>query len=302
MARSRGGATFPGVLHKFSDAMAMTQRGDGRFVAAFDRSWWVVVGPNGGVIAALLLRAAQASVAPDRSPRTITVHYVRPPVEGEVEMEVSVDRTGRTVSFVSVRMLQSDRLVASAMVALATARDAPIEWEQRSPPQVRSLAESFMMEGDGSEIPIRDRWDQAWAVGVPGQALTEVSGGFEAGGWLRLADPEPYDAAVIAAMSDAWVPAVMVHSEAAVHTPTLELTVHFRRDIAEADLDPNEHCCAVFRQHSAHEGFLDESGEIWSEDGRLLAMCRQMGLVLPRPPDTAAPGRRFRPRQSANGR
>ena len=44
---------------KFSKAMAMNEVADGRFTAGFDQSWWVVNGPNGGIIAALCLRAAQ---------------------------------------------------------------------------------------------------------------------------------------------------------------------------------------------------------------------------------------------------
>jgi acyl-CoA thioesterase len=292
------------VLSQFVNATKLVERPDGRFVGEFDRSWWVVVGPNGGVIAALLLRAAQLRAGDDRTARTITIHYVRPPAEGEVEMEVSVDQAGRTVSFLTVRMFQNDRLVATALVALTTARENPVEWEQRKPPASLPIESGFMMggEGIGVDVPIRQRWDQAWTIGVPGHPETFTVDGFEAGGWIRLVDPAPYDAPLIAAMADAWVPAVMVHDEAPVHTPTLELTIHFRLDVEHADLDPEEHCLAVFRQLSAHQGFLDESGEIWTADGRLLAMCRQMGLVLPRPETFDGPKRVFRPRSSVPGR
>lgn len=296
-------ATLQRVLSQFGNAMKLVERPDGRFVGQFDRSWWVVVGPNGGVIAALLLRAAQLRAGADRSPRTITIHYVRPPDEGEVELEVLVDQTGRTVSFLTVRMFQNERLIASALVALTTERESPVEWEQRRPPVSLPLEEGFMMggEGIGVDVPIRDRWDQAWTIGVPGHPDTFTVEGFEAGGWIRLTDPAPYDAPLIAAMADAWVPAVMVHDDAPVHTPTLELTIHFRLDVEHAGLHPDEHCLAVFRQLSAHQGFLDESGEIWTADGRLLAMCRQMGLVLPRPDHFDGPRRVFRPRSSDDG-
>ena len=40
---------------RFSEAMEMEEREVGRLVAHFDRSWWVVNGPNGGVIAALMV-------------------------------------------------------------------------------------------------------------------------------------------------------------------------------------------------------------------------------------------------------
>ena len=87
-------------------------------------------------------------------------------------------------------------------------------------------------------------------------------------------------------MSDSWVPAVMVHSGHAVHTPTLELTVQFRTDPRNIDLSSESYCAAVFRQLSGSEGCIDETGEIWSPDGKLLVLSRQIGVVLPRPDDT----------------
>lgn len=276
--------------------MRLDPRGDGRYVGHFDRSWWVVVGPNGGVIAALLLRAAQLEAGADRTPRTITVHYVRPPTEGQVEIDVTVDQAGRTVSFLRAQMFQDGRLTATAVVALTGHREPPLEWEQRTMPATAPLADSWMMDGEGTGIPIRDRWDQAWTIGVPGRPETFTVDGYEAGGWIRLTEPEPYDPCVVAAIADAWVPAVMVHSEEFVHTPTLELTIHFRTDVSGAGLAAEDHCFAHFQQLSAHEGYLDESGEIWSADGRLLAMCRQLGLVLQRPDDQPSPLREFRPR------
>jgi hypothetical protein len=36
----------------------------------------------------------------------------------------------------------------------------------------------------------------------------------------------------------------------------------------------------VFRSGLAHDGFFEEDGELWSADGRLLAQCRQLALLL----------------------
>ena len=51
---------------RFSEAMMMEERADGQLVANFDRSWWVVNGPNGGIIVALLVRAAQYYLGNER--------------------------------------------------------------------------------------------------------------------------------------------------------------------------------------------------------------------------------------------
>ena len=284
------------VHQRFSDATELHPVAEGCFAAHFDRSWWVVVGPNGGLIAALLVQAAQLTIGEGRVPRTITVHYIRPPREGDAEVEVEVQQSGRSVSFVTCRMSQGERLLATAVVALALPRASAFDWEQRIPPSFPPPEQGWRLDGEGVDIPIRKRWEQLWTMGVPGEPPTSSREGqrFEGGGWLRLAEPEPYTAAVVAAMSDAWVPTVMVHSDRPVHTPTLELTVHFRRDASSAGLAPEDRCQAVFRQLSSHEGFLDETGEIWTPDGRLLADFRQIGLVIERPEGQPSPGRTFR--------
>ena len=59
--------------------------------------------------------------------------------------------------------------------------------------------------------------------------------------------------------------------------PTVDLTVHFRQALVDRK---DDYVLAVFRTRYAHEGFLEEDGEIWSRDGELLAQSRQLAVVL----------------------
>ena len=271
---------------RFSEAMEMEEREVGRLVAHFDRSWWVVNGPNGGVIAALMVRAAQHCLRGDRCVRTITTHFVSAPKEGPVSIEVTVERQGKIAGFASLRMVQEDRLIATSLVAVAAVDQVPHQWEQRNFPKLPSLENCWLMQTTPPLVPLHSRWDRRWGLGVPGVPDTStIAGGYEAGGWIRLSEPELYDEALLAAMSDAWVPAIMAHTDLAVHAPTLELTVQFRTDPRELDMTSDTYCAAVFRQLSGREGFIDETGEIWSPDGQLLALSRQLAVLLPRNDD-----------------
>ena len=271
---------------RFSEAMEMEEREVGRLVAHFDRSWWVVNGPNGGVIAALMVRAAQHCLTGDRCVRTITTHFVSAPKEGPVSIEVTVERQGKIAGFASLRMVQEDRLIATSLVAVAAVDQVPHQWEQRNFPKLPSLENCWLMQTTPPLVPLHSRWDRRWGLGVPGVPDTStIAGGYEAGGWIRLSEPELYDEALLAAMSDAWVPAIMAHTDLAVHAPTLELTVQFRTDPRELDMSSDTYCAAVFRQLSGREGFIDETGEIWSPDGQLLALSRQLAVLLPRNDD-----------------
>ncbi|MDP7067202.1 MAG: thioesterase family protein, partial [Acidimicrobiales bacterium] len=78
---------------------------------------------------------------------------------------------------------------------------------------------------------------------------------------------------------------IMAHTDFAVHAPTLELTVQFRTDPRTLEMSDDAYCVAVFRQLSGREGFIDETGEIWSPDGQLLVLSRQLAVLLPRSDD-----------------
>jgi len=62
--------------------------------------------------------------------------------------------------------------------------------------------------------------------------------------------------------------------------PTVDLTIHYRMDPADAGVGPDDFCLAIFRSRLAHAGYVEEDGEIWSPDGRLLAQSRQLAVIL----------------------
>jgi acyl-CoA thioesterase len=65
-----------------------------------------------------------------------------------------------------------------------------------------------------------------------------------------------------------------------VQVPTVDLTIHFRDEPAPV----HDWCLARFVSRHASHGFVEEDGEIWSRDGRLLAQSRQLALMSPRSP------------------
>jgi acyl-CoA thioesterase len=122
-------------------------------------------------------------------------------------------------------------------------------------------------------IALRDRFEYRHLIGeVPGAAADDAV----TGGWIRLTDDEPVDHLVVAALTDCWAPAVFSRLAAPVGVPTVDLTIHFRHD------PPGRPgwCLTRFRSRLAADGYVDEDGEVWSDDGRLLAQSRQLAAVL----------------------
>ena len=126
-------------------------------------------------------------------------------------------------------------------------------------------------------IPLRERYQYRHVTGRPWDGPRETA---ETGGWIRLAEPRPYDAAVVAALSDAWYPAVFTRLATPLGVPTVDLTVHIRSVEALARMKPDDWMAVRFRTTVAAEGFLEEDGELWAPDGTLVAHSRQLGLLL----------------------
>jgi acyl-CoA thioesterase len=265
-------------VNRFQKDTAVRALGAGRYAAHIDRGWFVVRGPNGGYVAAILLRALQDAVGdPTRTPRSLTVHYTSPPAEGEAEIATRVERAGRSLSTATARFEQGGKLRALAVAAFGTPRPGPA-FSQVALPEVVPPERASPLPPAPHPIPIRDRFESRLAFGVPGAQGAEAA----TGGWLRLReDPGPVDAAVLTAYTDAWIPAVFTRldrSQILGGVPTVDLTVHFRASWP-AHLDPADFVLVAFRSRLAHEGFVEEDGEIWTRDGLLLAQSRQLAVL-----------------------
>jgi acyl-CoA thioesterase len=270
-------ATTPSIAD-FDRDTAVAPAGDGIWSATVSDQWAVPRGPNGGYIAAMVLRAMEAQVAdPVRAPRSLTLHYLRPPAPGPCTLEVTVERAGRSLTSLSARMVQEDRTMVVALGAFAT--DFPTAADYASPaPDVGPPAELHTVPDGPGVPPIARRCAMAPVFGPP-----PMSGGEEAvgGGWLRLAEPRIADAAAVAFYADAWLPAPFARLTAPAPAPTVDLTIHFRTRLPHPGMAAGEPVLARFASKTSHGGFFEEDGEIWAPDGTLLAQSRQLALLIP---------------------
>ena len=254
--------------------------GGGAYAVRIDRGWWVVRGPNGGYVAALLVRALTHAVGdPERTLRSFTVHYLRPPTEGEARVETVLERVGRTLTQTSARLVQNGKLQALALAAFARPRASP-ELHHALPPEVAPPEACPPRPAPG--VPIHERFEQRVAIGpLPGQGPRTREA--RTGGWLRLVEPRPLDAALLVAYADSWPPSLFTTDLVAPPSggiPTVDLTVHVRTALPAPDVRPEDPVLVSFRTREVGQGVLEEDGEIWSRSGRLLAHSRQLATLL----------------------
>jgi len=271
--------------NRFDRDTALEPLEDASFRVRIDRGWWILRGPNGGYLAAILAKAAAARVGDERRPlRSLTVHFLRPPQEGEAEVEAVIERSGRTVTAVSVRLVQGGKVQAIATAAHAVPREMAgfVHAEMPNvPPPSECKPRVRPSTPDGPTL--HERYDQRFAIGPTPFSDEPRTREARSGGWIRLNQPRPWDAAEIAAISDAWPPAVFASSDMPKNTggvPTVDLTVHLLNPAAVTALAPEAFVLVDFRTRAVQGGYLEEDGEIWSEEGVLLAQARQVGVVL----------------------
>lgn len=250
----------------------------GVYDAQFSSGWTVGRALNGGYLLSTLARAlGDALGRPD--PLSITAHYLAPTVPGPAVIRTDGARPGRTVATGSAGLFQPDGEGGERELirVLATYGDL-----SALPDDVRTSAEPPAMPTPGQCFSAADnpagpdavpemskrfslRLDPAtcgWAVGAPG-------GRGEMRAWLSFADGRCPDPLSLLTAVDS-LPPTAFELGLSGWVPTVELTVHLRARPAAGPLR-----VSVTTRNLAG-GFLEEDGEVWDEDGRLVAQSRQL--------------------------
>lgn len=265
-------------MNRFQRDTAVRRVAEDAFEARIDPGWWIVRGPNGGYVAAILLRALGAAVDDAaRVPRSFTVHYTSPPTEGTALVRTTRERVGRGLTTVTARLEQEGRLRALALAAFSRDREGP-SFDHTPLPDVPPPERCQAPDG-ATTVPLRERYESRPVLGI------DASGGADealVGGWIRLREaPGPVEPALIAAYADGWPPAVFAllgRDGVPRGAPTVDLSVHFRTPYPE-DADPTDFVFVSFRSRYAEGGFVEEDGTIWTRDGVLLAQSRQLAVL-----------------------
>jgi acyl-CoA thioesterase len=263
-------------LSAFDDDTALVPVAPGRFSGSVSERFWVQSGPNGGYLAAIALRGATSAIPePTRAPRSLHVRYLAAPKAGAFELASEVIRRGRSMTTVAVRMAQDGRDFLHASACFSEAFSS-ISFQDCAMPEALPLDRSHAVE---KRIAMNHQFDMWRAIG----GVERGSPRALSGGWIRFADPRPVDALALAALWDAWPPAVFARAfehrfRGAV--PTVEVSVYFRRRVPLPHATPGDYVLLEVESTMADEGVTEESAEIWSQDGLLLAQSRQLALLM----------------------
>ena len=263
--------------------------GSGTYDAEVRPGWDIGGNANGGYLLAIAGRAmADAAGRPD--PVTITAHYLSPGRPGPLEVRTERVKVGKR--FATVRATMTDGDGKAILAVLGTFGDLDPakadDWPtlvQAEPPDLpaidecRRMSRAAVADGEAgpdfvSSIHMHLHPDDA------GFATGRKSGEMRVRGWFNLPDEEPVGTIGLLTVVDAFPPTVFNTDLPVAWVPTVELTAHVR-----ARPKPGWLRCA-FTTRFVTGGFIEEDGEVWDEDGTLVAQSRQLALL----PRTGASG------------
>ena len=262
----------------FASASAVEGGESGLWHGSIADGWDIAGNANGGYMLAIAARAgALASGRPD--PVTLTGHFLRPGQPGPVTIETEILKEGRRFSTVRATLFSAERAIVAVLGSYTEIAERPTGTPERveaQPPDLPSPEDCIAVEPTETfpppfmgHVELRLHPDDVPFMGRRSD-LPQVRG------WFRWPNGEDLDTLGLVVAVDAFPPTIFNANLPIAWTPTIELTAHIR-----AVPPPREWLRCAFTTRFITGGFLEEDGELWDGDDRLVAQSRQLSL-LPR--------------------
>ena len=233
--------------------------------------WQQGKGAFGGLVAGAMIAAGEAWLGDEACPlRALTLEIMAPVVVGEAAIEVVPLRAGRSVTVARAELRMGGEALAHAVLTFGRDRGEP-PWQAIDPPAMPPFDSVAPVMVSAPPAPIFTRHIEYRTVsGVPfsGNVQREVTG------WVRPRSPGiARGAGYLAACVDAYWPAALIGERAFRPAATLTFTLLVVGDLAGVPADAPLAYRA--RAIAGGDGYVPELRELWTPDGRLLAVNPQ---------------------------
>ena len=268
--------------HPFDSAIALQHQGGDDFAGHTSPAYWNMIGPFGGITAAITLNAVLQHPQLLGEPISLTVNYAGPVGEGPFTARARPARTNRSTQHWWVEIVQtaadgSAQVSTTATVVTAARRttwsasDAPMP----DVPPPDSLARAMR---PGNVAAWLQRYEVRPILGdIPGQWHGGTSDeGSLTRWWLRDDPGRAVDFAALSAMADVFFPRVWLKRATRVPVGTVSMTVYFHADSRLLAACGTGYLLAEAKALAFRNGFFDQAGLLWNHQGMLLCSTHQI--------------------------
>jgi len=252
----------------------------GLFTGASTLAYWNMVGPFGGTTAAVLLQAVLRHPDLLGAPIALTVNFAAAVGEGEFEVQATPVRTNRSTQHWTLTQTQLDangvrQVTTTATVVTAVRRET---WgaADLAMPQVPPPAQFASASFGPSGVAWIDQYDMRLVSGSVPTTWDDSGHHSETRLWVRDAQARTLDFCALAAMSDVFFPRVWLRRAKRVPAGTVSITTYFHADAAQMAAIGSGFLLGQACGQQFRNGFFDQSAQLWSEDGQLLATSNQI--------------------------
>ena len=257
----------------FDQAIKLQSLDVGRYSGSTHSAWLNMVGPFGGITAAVLLQAVM--LHPNRlgNPVSFTVNFCAGVAEGAFEITARPARTNRSTQHWTIELTQAGSTVITATAVTAVRRTTFSSIESHMPAVTPA---NHLPRTEATPLPWTQRYDMRSLTGhlptvwdgTEGDTLTQM--------WVRDVQERSIDFASLCAMADSFFPRVYLRRRTFVPIGTVSMTVYFHADAAELAALGSSFVLGQAKAQCFFNGFFDHSAQLWSGAGTLLATTHQV--------------------------
>lgn len=264
--------------HDFSVITAVERSGEHTFVVRFPTGWEQGRGVFGGAVVGAMARAAIASEPEaERTVRQCAAELVGPVPSGVSTLTVTTLRRGNglTALDVMLRPEGTNDVFARGSFTLAKARSYERRFTTLTPPEMPPF-DSVPANQFGPPLApvftqhVRFRPTGPWPFSGVAVPATD--------GWVEM-ECSSWGPPEWLGLCDTYWPSVLAMETAPRPAVTVGYTCHLFVS-APNDVPPRGPLFVRVRGHAAHDGFVSETRELWTPDGRLVALNPQLFAVV----------------------
>ena len=237
----------------------------------FSENWSQGRSAFGGLSAAFAVTAMRKKLAQSQTIRSLMVSFIAPVIPGEVNVEANVLRQGRNVTQCSANVISGGQIALQAMAAFGNSREA-FKPATAGNKELPNRASGISFSDNAKRLPpFLQYFDGCWTDGgIP------FSGNYKPflNMWVRhKQDVSSFPVEKLVAIADIPPPVLLSHFE---KPPVPASSLSWSLEFIEAPEElTSEWFYLEFEVEAAADGYTQQSGRIYDELGRLVALTRQ---------------------------
>lgn len=236
--------------------------------------WANMVGPFGGITAAVMLRAIETHPERVGEPLALTVNFTAPIADGDFDISLRAARTNRTNQHWIAELTQDGAVTTTATAVFGVRRDTWASTEAHPP--TAPPPEQLISGGPGDFIVWGRLYDMRFVEGAfpcehaqPNRSSTSTL-------WMRDSAQRPVDYPALVALCDIFCPRVFLRRGGFVPSGTISLTTYFHADQQQLDAVGGDYVLGTAHAHRFSGGYFDQSAQLWTRGRALLATSHQI--------------------------